>query len=952
MLTTRHISYLCSCLLASLATLVAAQDFPAEQIEFFEKEIRPVLVESCLDCHTGQTAKSGLQLDHREGWLRGTDYAKIVDLEKPAASLVLAAIRHTGKAKAMPKTGDKLSDHEVAAIERWITMGLPWPEEQSDRPARVDRRQHWSFQPVESPELPEGAGHPIDYFIRKKLAEAGIEPAPQASPATVYRRLSYDLIGLPPTYEEIQAYAAAETPDLAAQIDQLMASPHYGERWARHWMDVARYSDTKGYEAANRARDFLHSHTYRDWLIRAFNEDMPFDQFLIYQLAAEQVVEDWDGPDRHHLAAMGFLSLSKNGAAELVLDDRVDTTFRGMMGLTVSCARCHDHKSDPISTREYYSLYKIFRNSNDLQKHPIAEAPDTPEYKKYQAELTALEKKRSDYLEPFLNRVRKENPKIRKDDIPALIRKLSADERKRQRNMLDDVNRFIAKAKMEADHALFFKERTKHMPQHVYIRGNPGRRGELVPAQFLQLAAAEAPAEFSEGSSRLQLAHSIASAENPLTARVIVNRVWMWHFGEGLVRTVSDFGLTGEPPSHPELLDWLADWFIKEGWSIQALHRLILTSQTWQQSSDHPQAEAAMLIDPENRLLWRAFKKRLDFEQMRDAMLTVSGELDRSQYGRSVKMLEAPYSQRRTVYAYIDRQNLPAVFRHFDFSNPAETTGKRPDTTIPMQALFTMNSDFAMDRASALVERVAESEDRVGQLHRLALGREPSEQDRILADSFIGSYDSDEHPDDTQNLSGWAYGWGHVDTSAEPAQVTFRPFRHWEPKAREYRIKKEYPIKDGPLSYLRINPNILHPGHTAKQCVIIRWQAPRDMTIRISSLLERPAIGKGSGVLGRIVSDRQGLLLDRHLLPEAASIEIGLDTLEVDRGEQIHFILDPRENNCAHDNCKWAPIIVNAHNAAERWTMSLDIDKPQKPIGSWQAYAQALLNTNRFLFVE
>ncbi len=321
----------------------AALAFSADQIEFFEKQIRPMISDSCYECHRGTEAKAGLELDHRPGWVEGSEFRKVIDLKSPEKSFLIKAVRHLEEKDLpkMPKEGSKLSEEAVANLVKWIAMGLPWPEEEHLSRGK-DQRDHWSFHPVKSPPVPENySGNPIDYFVEKLQSKSGVKRAPRADRYTLYRRVYFDLLGLPPKYDDLQKFVNDTRPDVevwSALIDHLLASPHYGERWARHWMDVARYSDTKGYEAGGRERRFVYSYTYRDWLIRAFNEDMAYDQFVLYQLGADQLV-DWNKPEKKHLAAMGFISLSKNGRQEIIIDDRLDTTFRGLMGLERSlCA--------------------------------------------------------------------------------------------------------------------------------------------------------------------------------------------------------------------------------------------------------------------------------------------------------------------------------------------------------------------------------------------------------------------------------------------------------------------------------------------------------------------------------------------------------------------------------------------------------------------------------------
>ncbi|MEM6916788.1 MAG: PSD1 and planctomycete cytochrome C domain-containing protein, partial [Verrucomicrobiota bacterium] len=628
----------------------AVTEFDSAEIAFFESEIRPLLSESCLKCHTGVDAKSGLELHTRAGWLRGSDYRTVVDLQNPGDSVLIHAVRQTGKkdAPSMPKNGDALNEEQIAKLLTWIGMGLPWPQEDIEAPH--DPFEHWSFQPVAPVDVPADSGHPIDHFIQTAQAEAGVKPALKADRATLYRRVHFNLLGLPPNFEEQEAFVNDPRKDEEAWsslLKDLMDSPHYGERWARHWMDVARYSDTKGYEAGGRERRFVYSYTYRDWLIRAFNEDIPYDQFLLYQLAAEQLV-DWKSEEKRHLAALGFISLSKNGRQELVVDDRLDTTFRGMMALTVACARCHDHKFDPISTKEYYGLYSVFQNSLKVELPTIGAPAEGPEYESYLKQKAEKQKVIDDFLEPKLTELGKKFPDLANRRFQ-LVAKLDRVDRRELQNKQRVVDKFVADAQMEPDKALVVIDEEKPKPQAVFIRGNPARRGENAPRQFLSLATPGGnPEPYAKGSGRLEMAHDIAAAENPLTARNIVNRVWMWHFGEGIVRSIDDFGITGEQPDHPQLLDWLAHWFVENGWSIKKLHHLILTSETWQQQSRNDHQDTNLVADAENRLLWVFPKKRLELEQMRDAVLDVSGSLSDDMFGRAVRILEPPYSNRRS----------------------------------------------------------------------------------------------------------------------------------------------------------------------------------------------------------------------------------------------------------------------------------------------------------------
>ena len=466
-----------------------ADEFSPQQVEFFENSVRPLLAERCFECHEGTKAKLGLRFDSRAGVMKGSDYHPVVNLENPSASRLLLAVQHAGagqKIENMPKKGDKLSTDEIAILEKWIAGGLAWPTEVAD--ASSDPMQHWAWQPVVKPVLPADAGNAIDYFVGEKLKHAGLERAPRADRRTIYRRLHFDLLGLPPKFADVEKFVADPRADdevFAELIDRLLASPHYGERWARHWMDVARYSDTKGYEAGGRERRFVYSYVYRDWLIRAMNEDLPYDVFLRQQLAADHLIPA-DAPlaEKKDLAALGFITLSKNGRPENVIDDRIDTTFRTTMAMTVACARCHDHKFDPVSTAEYYGIYSIFHNSPEPKEMPTVAAPDdSPEYRAYQVELAKQQKVVDDFLEPKLAEKAKQFPDLANRRFQ-LVAKLDRADRRQLQNLQRVVDKFVADKKMEPDKALVVEERTPPAAQRIFVRGNPGRQGDLVERDF------------------------------------------------------------------------------------------------------------------------------------------------------------------------------------------------------------------------------------------------------------------------------------------------------------------------------------------------------------------------------------------------------------------------------------------------------------------------------------
>jgi cytochrome c553 len=705
-------------------TMHAAPAASPEAIEFFEKNVRPVLVSKCQSCHGPKRQQGGLRLDSRAALLKGGDNGAILTPGQPDKSLLIRAIRYDGDVQMPPK--NKLPDEVIAHLTTWVKMGVPWPDgeakgdEHTLSVAEV-RRTHWSFQPVKKTALPAvkdaaWVKTPIDAFVLARLEAQGLTPSPVADRRTLIRRVTLDLHGLPPTPEEVAAFEADRSPDAYARlVDRLLASPRYGERWGRHWLDVARYADSKGY-VFQEERRYPFAYTYRDYVVRVFNEDLPYDQFLVQQLAADSLPL---GEDKRPLAALGFLTLGRrflNNQADII-DDRIDVTMRGLQGLTAGCARCHDHKFDPIPQKDYYSLYGVFASSVEPKDLPLIGQPEqTAELAAYEKELARRKAEVEKYRTEHKEELSKGNRKFR-DGLRALQSK---------------VDKWQATAPAAPPRAMVLQDAPSPVTPHVFLRGNPNNRGPAVPRQFLEVVAGEKRQPFRQGSGRLELARAIAGKDNPLTARVMVNRIWLHHFGAGLVRTPSDFGLRGEPPTHPELLDWLAAAFVDNGWSIKKLHRLILLSKTYQQaSSDDP---GLLQRDPENRLLARRNRQRLDFEAMRDSLLAMAGRLDPTVGGRPVELTTAPFSTRRSVYGFIDRQNLPGLFRTFDFASPDTSTPQRFATTVPQQALFLMNSPFVVEQARHFVQRpdvAAQASDpaKIQRMYRLAYGRaaEPDE---------------------------------------------------------------------------------------------------------------------------------------------------------------------------------------------------------------------------------
>jgi hypothetical protein len=719
--------------LAWSAVVVAAPDPPAkpaavspQAAEFFEKNVRPLLATHCVSCHGTRRQSGGLRLDSRAALNKGGDDGPVVVPGDPAHSLLVRAVRRDGDMKMPPR--DRLPPGAVEALTTWVRMGAPWPDDLSPAAAAggvpsvaAARTSHWAFRPVRNPPLPAvrdsaWVRNPIDRFVLAGLETRGLGPAPPADRRTLIRRVSFDLLGLPPAPDEVDAFVNDPRPDAYERlVDRLLASPHYGERWGRYWLDVARYADTKGY-VFEEERRYPFAYTYRDYVVRAFNDDLPYDQFVVQQLAADRLPLS---NDKRPLAGMGFLTLGRRflNNQNDIIDDRIDVVGRGLLGLTIGCARCHDHKFDPIPTKDYYSLHGVFASSVEPKELPAVSDPEpTPAHREFQKELATLKGDVAKYEEEHREELKARNRKVR-DELRALQKK---------------VDRLRVTHPGSPPQAMVLVDAPEPVAPHVLLRGNPANVGEAVPRQFLAVLSGANRQPFREGSGRLELARAIASKDNPLTARVLVNRVWLHHFGNGLVRTPSNFGLRGEPPTHPELLDWLAWRFMEDGWSIKNLHRLILLSQTYQQGGDNdPRYDQ---LDPENRLLGKMSRRRLDFEALRDALLAAAGRLDPRPGGRPFDLTAAPFSTRRTVYGFIDRQNLPGVFRTFDFASPDTSSPQRYETTVPQQALFLMNSPFVLEQARRLATRpdvVARPDDaaRIAYVHRLLYGRaaEPDE---------------------------------------------------------------------------------------------------------------------------------------------------------------------------------------------------------------------------------
>ncbi|MEO6181874.1 MAG: PSD1 and planctomycete cytochrome C domain-containing protein [Verrucomicrobiota bacterium] len=727
---------------AVIARLSAATPTP-DQLAFFESKIRPLLVDNCYKCHSreAEKLKGGLSLEFRESVLKGGETGPAIVPGDPEKSLLIKAVRYTDADLQMPPKDKKLSETQINDLVAWVKMGAPDPRVAGTAVASKGwgktAKEHWAFRSIQKTTVPQvkqtdWAATPIDAFVLAKLESNSMKPSAPADKRTLIRRATFDLIGLPPTTEEVKAFVADSSTDAFAKVvDRLLASPRYGERWGRYWLDTARYSDTKGDVKKNQEAPFYpFAWTYRDYVIRAFNQDKPFNQFILEQIAADKLPMD---KDRSSLAALGFLTLGDhfNGNQNDIINDRIDVVTKGMMGLTVTCARCHDHKFDPIPTKDYYSLRGVFASSVEPKEKPIlGTLKITREYNDYLQKYNFLNQK--------MATLESERRALRKSGGKKARKELQKDEIEVRRDL----------ARLDMTHAgaptraMVLLDSTKPKDSPVFIRGEAENNGEVVPRRFLEILSGPNRQPFKNGSGRLELAYAIANPYNPLTARVAVNRIWMHHFGEGFVTTPDDFGNQSEPPSHPELLDYLAARFIREGWSMKKLHREIMLSNTYQQSSQsNPRY---VQTDPQNRLLWRANLHRLEFEAVRDSILAIGGNLDLATGGRPVNLGEQPYSKRRTVYGYIDRRNLPEVYNQFDFANPDISSGKRYETTVPQQALFMMNSPLVIEQARNLVEQSAfttmsNEESRIQFLYDRIFQRNPTDIELKLALSFVNN---------------------------------------------------------------------------------------------------------------------------------------------------------------------------------------------------------------------
>lgn len=1052
----------------------------AAQLEFFEKEVRPVLADNCYKCHGPKKQKSSLRLDSRELILKGGEVGPVVVPGKPEASRLILAINHA-KAKdveAMPSADEKISPKAIAALTEWVRQGLPWPTESS--PVAHDPRNHWAFKVVQTPASPALAPadeakvrQPLDRFVLAKLKSAGLDFNPEAPREVVIRRLTLALWGLNPSAEETSAFVADKDPQATEKlVDRLLAAPAFGERWARHWLDVARYSDTKGY-VFQEERRYPYAYTYRDWVVNAFNQDTPYDQFLRLQLAADQIAKDPE--NNRDLAALGFLTLGRRflNSVPDIIDDRIDVVMRGTQGMTMACARCHDHKFDPLPTAEYYSLYAIFNSSQEPKDlPPIKPFARTKETDEFDAELATRQKKLDDFVEsrrelsfgpakiadyltlmlraakePNFNYTQeakrtnlyptilngwqhvltkklndkdpvwggwfqlKEVPddqfaakyaallakpehfqdallraelvkktpkkfgeltatygallaeahkpdkgslvawKVWRDLVEAsngptavtaasLIGTYNVADRNTRNNLEIQVVGFKATSPKSPPHAMVLLDKPTAVKGVIFVRGSASRPGKAVPRQFPAVLTDGKVKEFTEGSGRLDMANAIASKANPLTARVMANRIWTELIGRSLVETPSDYGVRTPAPKNPELLEHLAASFMKDEWSMKKLIRSIVLSRAFLQTAD-VRADG-LAKDPDNDLNWRAQRRRLDFEAMRDSMLRVAGRLDSAKLGGQPFNLEANFSEpRRTLYGSIDRQNLPAFFRTFDFANPDYHVPKRNQTTTPQQALWMMNHPFARTQAEALAAKVAalsSTEAKVKALYVAVLGRAPNKDETALALDYLREAELAPAP------ASWRNGYGGWNTATKSVAFTEMTV------ATKERIAPTADLADKKFAHTFLTSKGGHPGDkTDGTAVIRRWTAGSAGKYRIEGTLA-VASKSSDGVRARIVTARKGILAE-VVTKGGASSSVDLAEVELVAGESIDFVADNFIGSNS-DSFSWSPVIKDAKTGEVLTSAAGEFGKKPERQSPLSTFAQVLLTSNEFIFAD
>jgi len=750
-----------------------------EEVRFFETKIRPLLASQCNDCHGEETQESDLRLDTLAGMLTGGKAGPAIVAGKPKSSLMLTAVSYQDNDLKMPPE-EKLSAQQLKDLTHWIEIGAPHPDSGtvSAPTGRSDvdieeGRKHWAFQPVVKPDVPAldaRTGNPIDSFLNARLHDAGLRPLEGADKRTLIRRATFDLIGLPPTSEEIDAFLADESDGAFARVvDRLLESPHYGERWGRHWLDVARYADSNGLD-----ENVAHGNAwrYRDYVVESLNTDKPYNEFLVEQLAGD-LLDSGDDLKLHHerLIATGFLVLGPKVLAEVdksklemdIIDEQLDTVGRGLMGLTLGCARCHTHKFDPIGHDDYYALAGIFKSTHTMEslatvarwnENSIASPNELARQEEHKQQVDAKKQQVETRLALATSQLEPPTGETVPEDVE---QRFPAETQAELKTLRDELKQLEAAAPLMSS-AMGVVDGTI-ADTAIHLRGSHLTLGDVVARRFPRvLAGDEQPTLPDEHSGRLEFAQWLTDGKHPLTARVMVNRIWRWHFGKGLVDSVDNFGLQGTPPTHPELLNWLAVEFVESGWSIKTMHRLMMSSDAYQRRSEFDSQNAA--VDPENQWYWRTDLRRMEAETIRDSLLAVSGELDREVGGNLLSVGNREYlfnhtsqdkstyddTRRRSIYLPVIRNHLFAMFPLFDYADASVLKGDRDTSTIAPQALFLMNSELVAELTTSMANRLlsldATRDARIERLFVETYGRPPTTAEATRANQFLNAFEA------------------------------------------------------------------------------------------------------------------------------------------------------------------------------------------------------------------
>ena len=1079
-------------------------------------DIHPLLAEHCVSCHGPEKQKGGLRLDSLAAALEGGEaYGPAIVPGKSIESPLLIFSAHLEPDMQMPPEKDRLSAENLATLRAWIDQGAKWPAKSSGAGASgatlgnqelffQKAAAHWAFQPVQKAAQSSLKNGPstIDSLVGAKLKAKGLTLSSRADARTLLKRLHFDLAGLPPGVEEMTRFlsAFATNPDsaISGKVDELLASPHFGERWGRFWLDIARYADTQDFFPQPDIR-YPFAWTYRDYVVEAFNSGKPFDQFLREQIAADQMGLKENDPS---LAALGFLTVGPRflrRQAEII-NDRIDVVTRGVMSLTVVCARCHDHKYDPIPTADFYALHGVFESTEDLVALPeiaLLKTPADPTARgQYDMQKTKAQKELADFSQGLKDKavaavlaqpdlyfealcqmevkktsdvnkllsekskgfmetaltplgkqwgILKKPGKWREDPVTGLLAHVAAAPAESKAAVLAEIlqsgllpggkqevnaavlsaareeapadeealvrlyGRLLAKAKdtpeealknvlkaftgeggwldfslkdvetahrtqnagrkdfekletvlsdMEAKHpgapprAMTVRDKTKPVTPVVFLRGDAARRGDAVDRRFLQVLDPKKTPFAADRSGRRELAERIASGDNPLTPRVWANHVWRHLLGRSLAKTPGDFGLQSPPPSHSELLDWLASALVQRGWSTKQLVRDIVLSATYQQRG--AERLEAVALDADNTLLWRANRRRMDFEAMRDSMLATSGQLEREIGGRSVSPSTEPFSGRRTIYGFIDRVNIDPLFTTFDFPSPDIASTERAETLVPQQALFALNDSFIMSQAKALAKQAREAGGGAGAvqwLYQRIFQRSATGSENTMAAEFLQET-SGLQEERTTGL--WLHGYGSADP-AVPRSEAFHRLEYFDPQTKRYQGSRVFP--DPKQGFASVTAAGGHPGAGLPLAAVRRWTAPYAGEFMINGEVSVGKIGTGDGVRARVISSEAGLL--GEWIAEGMPAKTEIRSVRLKAGEVLDFTVDCRETTNS-DGFRWSPtiqLIVGIDGAPAGvqtlWDAQAEFKPPAPPkLEPLEQVAHALLMTNEFLFVD